>query len=494
MSSPNSSLVPHPSCLIPKLSNRMLKHAIAILPSLLLVSSLAAADAPVTYKDNVLPILRKHCLNCHNADKAKSDLDVSTYAKLMAGGASGEAIKPGSPDQSLLFQLVSHQAEPNMPPKGEVPATELAVIKKWIELGAPETAVGAAKVATRKVDIDPVTVSLARPTGPPPMPEKLPAVSLGRTERAHPVTALAASPWAPLLAVAGHERVLLYNTDTLKLIGSLPFPERIPYVLRFSRNGKWLLAAGGRGALAGRVVIWDVTTGQRVTEIGDEADVVLAADVSPDHKLVALGGPGKLIKVYDTATGELRHKIKKHTDWVTAIEFSPDGELLATGDRNGGAYIWEARSGGIVFTLGDHKEAITGMSWRADSQMLASSSEDGRVILWFAEDGFPTRTIVAQAGRGATVNARNNKSPGVLSVQYARNGLLTTCGRDNTARVWKPDGSQAARLEGFTDLPSRVVFSHDDARVFAGDFTGKVRVWNLKDNQVAGELTTNPGE
>lgn len=47
---------------------------------------------------------------------------------------------------------------------------------------------------------------------------------------------------------------------------------------------------------------------------------------------------------------------------------------------------------------------------------------------------------------------------------------------------WKADGSQAARLEGFTDLPLRAVFSHDGARVFIGDFTGKIRVWTLKDN------------
>jgi WD40 repeat protein len=226
-----------------------------------------------------------------------------------------------------------------------------------------------------------------------------------------------------------------------------------------------------------------------VTEVGDEADVVLAADLSPDHKLVALGGPGKLVKIFDTATGELKHKIKKHTDWVTAMEFSPDGQMLASGDRNGGAYVWEPATGGIVFTLGDHKDAVTALSWRADSQMLASASEDGRVILWYAEDGFPTRTINAQADAKA---GRNGKAPGVLSVQYARDGQFATCGRDNTARVWKPDGGQVAKIDGFTDLPSRVAFSHDGARVFAGDFTGKVRAWDLKEKKPAGELTTNP--
>jgi WD40 repeat protein len=438
----------------------------------------------------VAAILRKHCVNCHNPDKATSDLNVTTYQALMAGGASGEPISPGSPDQSLLYRVVAHLDEPYMPPKqAKIPEADLAVIKRWIELGAPETTASAAKTAGRQVELDLAAVTTGKPADVVMPQGKLPETTLSHTARPHPVTALAASPWAPLLAVAGHERVLLYHTETLELLGTLAFPERIPHVLKFSRNGAWLLAAGGRGAESGRVVIFDVATGQRVTEIGEELDSVLAADISADHKFVALGGSSKMIKIYDTATGQLKHRIKKHTDWVTAMEFSPDGGLLATGDRNGGAYVWEAQSGGIVFTLGDHKEAITGMSWRADSQMLATSSEDGRVILWFAEDGFPTRTINAQAVSGAGNRA---KLPGVLSVQYSRSGLLTTVGRDNTARVWKADGSQAAKLEGFTDLPTRTVFSHDGQRLFAGDFTGKIHVWDLKTSKPLGELSTNP--
>jgi len=478
----------------------MLKHISGLVAFSLIGINIASAQAlkadppkaAVNYKDHIQPLLRTHCLNCHNPDKAKADLDVSTYATLMTGGASGEAVKPGNSGQSLLLKVTTHEAEPHMPPKGpKLPDADLALIKKWIEGGAPETAVGAAKSATRKVDIDPVATTLGKPDGPPPMPGKLPEVTLIKTVRPHPVTALAASPWAPLIAVAGHERVLLYNSDTLKLLGTLAFPERIPYVLKFSRNGKWLLAAGGRGASTGKVVIWDVATGKRITEIGDEADVVLAADLSPNHKLVALGGPGKLIKIYDTATGELKHKIKKHTDWVTAMEFSPDGEMLATGDRNGGVYVWDAGTGGIGFTLGDHKDAITSVSWRADSQMLATASEDGRVILWYAEDGFPTRSFNAQVDMKAMAAARN-KLPGVLAVQYSRNGQLATCGRDNSARIWATNGNQAARFEGFTELPSRVAFSHDSGRIVVGDFTGKVRVWNTKDNQLVGELTTSP--
>src|SRR5262245_19855707 len=106
--------------------------------------------------------------------------------------------------------------------------------------------------------------------------------------------------------------------------------------------------------------------------------------------------------------------------------------------------------------------------------MLASSSEDGRVILWLAEDGFPTRSINAQVEPKAP-NAR--KLPGVLAVHYARNGQLLTCGRDNSARLWAANGTQVARLDGFTDVPSKAVFAHDGERIFVGDFTGKVRAW-----------------
>ncbi len=448
----------------------------------------------VTYKDHVAPILRKHCGNCHNPDKATSDFDVMTYQTLMAGGSSGEAIAAGSPDSSRLYKAVAHLEEPFMPAKGpKIPEAEIAVIKRWFELGAPETSVSAAKNATRKVDLDLASVSTGKPDGPPPMPDKLPELSLPQTKRPHPVTALAASPWAPLVAVAGHELILLYNTDDLKLIGVLPFPERIPHVLKFSRNGKLLLAAGGHGAESGKAVLFHVMTGQRITEIGDESDSVLAADISPNQKWVALGGPNKLVKIFSTETGELKHKIKKHTDWVTAIEFSPNGEMLASGDRNGGVYVWEPETGSILFTLGDHKEMITDLNWRADSQMLATASEDGRVILWYAEDGFPTRTINATTG-GTPVrtSTTRGKPAGVLSVAYARNGQLATVGRDNSARVWRTDGNQDFKLEGFEDTPSRIVFSNDGERVIAGDFTGKVRVWTVKDKQLAGELTTNP--
>src|SRR5437763_8642819 len=108
------------------------------------------------------------------------------------------------------------------------------------------------------------------------------------TSNANAVLALAASPWAPLVAVGSQKQVLLYHGDTLELVGVLPFPYGTPTVLKFSRNGGLLLAGGGRGGQSGKVVVWDVKTGEQIVEVGNEPDAVLAADISADQQLIAL--------------------------------------------------------------------------------------------------------------------------------------------------------------------------------------------------------------
>src|SRR6185295_6504547 len=236
----------------------------------------------------------------------------------------GELAAPGDSANSVLFKVVAHLSDPKMPPKKpKISDGEIATIKKWIDGGLIDAPGGKAKKSKGPaVDLTLKAGAMGKPKGPAAMPEDLLLEPEIRTAKAETVTALATSPWAPVAAVGGQHQVLLYNTETLDLTGILPFPERRPTILRFSRNGSLLMAAGGQGAKIGRVVLYDVKSGDRATEIGEEFDQVLAADLSPDQGMVALGGPGKLVKIYGTKGGDLEHSIKKHTDWVTALEFS----------------------------------------------------------------------------------------------------------------------------------------------------------------------------
>ena len=344
-----------------------------------LASSASAADAPkarpkVNFQDNVSAIFQARCNGCHNADKAKGGLTLETYASTMQGGGSGKVVEPGDADGSHLFGVVSHAEEPKMPPNApKIPEAELAILKQWIEAGAPETSGSVVAMKEKpkfEFKLDPS--SMGKPVGPPAMPEGISTEPFVVSRKANAIVAMAASPWAPLVAVAGHKQVLLYQSGKSRLVGVLPFPEGTIHVLKFSRNGALLLAGGGRGGQSGLAVVFDVKTGKRVFEIGKEYDVVLAADISPDHGQVALGGPSKVVRIYGTADGQLQFEMKKHTEWVTALEFSPDGVLLATGDRNNGLVVWEAQTGREYFDLRGHTGAITDVSWRLDSNVVAS--------------------------------------------------------------------------------------------------------------------------
>src|SRR4051812_7039666 len=103
----------------------------------------AMAADPIYYQDNILPLFRDSCLNCHNPDKKKAGLDLSNFQSAIAGSTNGPVINAGDPDGSLLFRVVSHSEEPNMPPKQDKLADKkLELIKAWIAGGALETKTG----------------------------------------------------------------------------------------------------------------------------------------------------------------------------------------------------------------------------------------------------------------------------------------------------------------------------------------------------------------
>lgn len=427
-------------------------------------ASLYAASPRVVFDGPIREIFRTRCFKCHGDDEQKSDLNLQQYATVMKGGSGGAAVIPGKPNSSPLFHAITHvEGVEKMPPKSDkIPEEEIEAIRAWIAAGAPE----GEKSAVRGVaKFQASAGTLGRPVTPV-MPEKLPVNP--RPPRAHPVTALAASPWAPLLAVAEREGVELRHAETGKALGFLPFVEGIPFVLRFSPDGARLMAGGGKAVQSGKVVLYDVRSGKRLAEIGDETDAVLAADWSPDGSLVALGGSGRVVKVFAVTDGRELYRIRKHTDWITAVAFSPDGRFLATGDRAGGIHLWEPLTGAIALSLSEHKDAIHALEWRGDSRLLASASEDGAVIVWDAKDGWPAVTVNAGHSQGSGKRARK----GVLSLAWLEDGSFSTTGRDRCVRVWSTGGEALASSDPIEALPTRVRGFSNGKGLSVGDDQG----------------------
>ena len=99
-----------------------------------------AAQRDVTYAKDVAPILTTHCLKCHGPKLQESGLRVDQKASLLRGGDFGEpVIISGKSGESFLIQVVAGLNEDlKMPPKGpQLTATEIGVLRKWIDMGIP---------------------------------------------------------------------------------------------------------------------------------------------------------------------------------------------------------------------------------------------------------------------------------------------------------------------------------------------------------------------
>lgn len=97
-----------------------------------------AADA-VDYERQVKPIFAKKCYACHGVLQQKSNLRLDTAAFIRKGGAGGEAVVPGKPDESLLLEMLTGEGGRIMPPEGDgtpFSAEELELVKRWIVQGA----------------------------------------------------------------------------------------------------------------------------------------------------------------------------------------------------------------------------------------------------------------------------------------------------------------------------------------------------------------------
>jgi len=124
--------------------NRAAVHSFAIL---LCIMSLAigqqvkaedkiADEHLVFFESKVRPLLAEHCWSCHGPDKQKGDLRLDSLTALHAGGESGSAIDADDPAASLLLEAVRYESF-EMPPEGKLPGDQIAILERWVELGAP---------------------------------------------------------------------------------------------------------------------------------------------------------------------------------------------------------------------------------------------------------------------------------------------------------------------------------------------------------------------
>ena len=168
----------HGSTYLVEYAPQGLRNLAGMAPQREAVTTLMAADP---YLDVVAPMLDQHCGNCHNADKQRGQLDLSSLDALMVGGESGAVVLPGNARGSDLYRRVTlpQSHDDFMPAEGKTPLTEsqVQILGWWIDAGLPvNTTLGSVGPNQEITALLAVELGLA---SPPLMPaaRRYPAVS-----------------------------------------------------------------------------------------------------------------------------------------------------------------------------------------------------------------------------------------------------------------------------------------------------------------------------
>ena len=450
-----------------------------------------APKGPVSFINDVAPILKDNCFACHDSKKRKGKFDMTTYENFRKGGDHEDPVVPGKPDESQIIDRLTDTGKGRMPPKesGEpLPTTKIAVIEQWIKEGAKLDA-----ALSPKADL----MRELRARWQPPAP-------LAAYKIPEKVTALAFMPDNQKLVVGGHHELTIWDVGQAKLEKRIATRAERIYALAWLPDGL-LAVAGGRPGQEGDVRVYNLNGGTAkmvggvamldgvndpavmVKQLLEADDSVLCLALSNDGKKLASGGCDRTVHVWDVSGGAAAAKeeqtIENHADWVMGVVFAPNGQHLLTASRDKTAKIWDLKTKESLMTFPDHQNNVYGVAIKADGKMAYSVGEDAQLRRWNpVADG---KAIPPTGGQGKAA---------FKVIVHPKQPLLVTCGADQTVRLWNADTLAAVRtLSGHTDWVYTVVFSPDGNLIASGSWNGEVKVWKVEDGALVKSFTGSPG-
>jgi hypothetical protein len=335
----------------------------------------------VDYRQDVWPILKRHCWGCHSGSNTEGGLSLDTRGDMLKGGDNGPLFQPGKADESLLIRYLVGD-KPKMPRKQPpLSPAKIQTLRQWVLAGGEVQAV----TADQAVRI-PATYDFA------------PAV-----------TSVAFHPEGQRLAVACRSEVVVLDIKG-KVLLRLPTESGLLSHVEYSPDGKLLGAVGGTPGRFGEVRFFDGATGKFVFSRRVGRDTLFRGSFDPAGKAVAAGGADGAVHIIPVDANAPARRFDLHSDWVMDVAYTPDGTMLVSGGRDKTTKVCSVETGKLLRLVDTATEPIRSVGADAADAISAGAPQslisfDFKIALSGVE--------VTGAGNGATpVNKRN---------QYAKN-------------------------------------------------------------------------
>ena len=190
------------------------------------------------------------------------------------------------------------------------------------------------------------------------------------------VQSLAWSPDGQRLASGGFRGIRLWDVGSGQVVTEIKGLSGRVTASTFSPDGSTLIAADGDVASTGMIRVWKMPDGEPIASWAAHDDSILSIDVSRDGKLLATAGADRLAKVWDLSTRKEIAKLEGHAGPVVAVAISADGAQLASGGMDKEIKVWDVKTREQAVALTTSPAAVTALAW-VDGKTLLSASDDG---------------------------------------------------------------------------------------------------------------------
>ena len=449
--------------------------------TLLLLTNFSAeepATKPVSFRNDIAPILVERCLACHGPMKSSGAFRVDTYERLMRKSESGQAIVAGKAAASDFYRLlITDEATERMPKRTDPLAKDrIELIKRWIDQGAKFDGLDS------KADLG--TLVPARSQPEPPEYYRQPV----------PVSALALAPDGKELATGGYHEVLLWNVENGQLLRRIKNVAQQTQGLAYSADGSLLAVGGGTPGEYGELKAFDPRTGKLVRVFDTSADVVLGVAFSPNGKLVASAGADRSLRVYQVTDGKEVCRVRQNADYVTSVSFNREATSVAGSSRDKMVKVFDPHTGKLQATYIGHPNKVDAVAFDSVRNIACTAGEDKRIHVW------DPKAVAAFDGTAAQMEDRFKKEPPVKFIPGFEREVLALCARDG--QVFSAQTSGIVRQHDLSTLKLvreyqglnewSCCVAADKNHVAAGSFDGTVCVWKVTDGSLVTRFVAAP--
>lgn len=221
--------------------------------------------------------------------------------------------------------------------------------------------------------------------------------------------------------------------------------------------------------------IWNVKTGEMLTEDVSNPSYITSLEPSDDGKYIALGWASGEVEILDNETLTPLMTFTHGSGSVRALDFSGDSNILATGGDDTVIRLWRVTDGEELAALEGHGDVIFDVEFSPNGEMIASASSDYTVRLWQSING-------EEEDWGTMISTLSDHDFRVKSVAFSPAGdLLASVSDDGTAILWNISGGQVlTTLPYFTGFTKDIRFNDDGSLIYTWDWDGVMRIFGIQ--------------